>query len=227
MNRFVLLSEKKWHEQLFSNLKAKFSDDDWILINNKDDFNIENLKKINPAKVFIPHWSYIITSDVYDSFDCIVFHMTDLPFGRGGSPLQNLIVRGYKSTKISALKVQKGIDTGGVYLKKDLSLSGTAQEIFNRSVAVTNVMIEEIIENNLIPHPQAGEVVVFKRRKAEDGNLEKISEIEKIFDYIRMLDAEGYPNAFLETEFFKFEFFKADLNSNQTSILANVRISKK
>ena len=25
--------------------------------------------------------------------------MTDLPFGRGGSPLQNLIINGYKKTK--------------------------------------------------------------------------------------------------------------------------------
>lgn len=227
MNRFILLSEKKWHEELFLNLKTKFCNDDWILINNKEDFNPESIKKINPTKIFIPHWSYIISSDIYDFFDCIVFHMTDLPYGRGGSPLQNLIVRGHKSTKISALKVQKGIDTGDVYLKKDLNLSGTAQEIFNRSVPVINDMIQEIIENNLIPYPQVGEAVEFKRRKAEDGNLEKIEEIEKIFDYIRMLDGEGYPKAYIETEFFKFEFFNADLNSNQTSINANVRISKK
>ena len=47
--------------------------------------------------------------------------MTDLPFGRGGSPLQNLIVRGYKSTKLTAIKVQSGIDTGDIYLKKPFS----------------------------------------------------------------------------------------------------------
>ena len=30
--------------------------------------------------------------------------MTDLPYGRGGSPLQNLIIRGFESTKISAIE---------------------------------------------------------------------------------------------------------------------------
>ncbi len=26
-------------------------------------------------------------------FECVCFHMTDVPYGRGGSPLQNLIIR--------------------------------------------------------------------------------------------------------------------------------------
>jgi len=50
--------------------------------------------------------------------------MTDLPFGRGGSPLQNLIVRGFTHTKLSALRVEKGLDTGDIYLKEDLEQYG-------------------------------------------------------------------------------------------------------
>ncbi len=49
------------------------------------------------------------------NFNCVVFHMTDLPFGRGGSPLQNLISRGIYKTKISAIKVVKEIDAGPIY----------------------------------------------------------------------------------------------------------------
>jgi len=227
MNRFIILSEKKWHRELFINLKNKFSQEKWIHIYKKEDFNYENLLLLNPSKIFIPHWSYIISNEIYSNFDCIIFHMTDLPYGRGGSPLQNLIVRGHKSTKISAIKVQNGIDTGDIYLKKDLSLLGTAQEIFNRSSGIIIRMIEEILINNLIPTPQVGEVVKFKRRKPEDSNLESLENLKDIFDYTRMLDGEGYPNAFLETEFFKFEFFDAKLDNKQNSIKANVRISKK
>ena len=51
-----------------------------------------------------------IPTEIFTSFECIVFHMTDLPYGRGGSPLQNLIVRGHKKTKVSALKVVKEVD---------------------------------------------------------------------------------------------------------------------
>jgi methionyl-tRNA formyltransferase len=41
-----------------------------------------------------------------------------------------------------------------------------------------------------------------------------------------MLDAEGYPNAFLETEIFKLEFTRASLKADK-SIIADVRIIKK
>lgn len=43
--------------------------------------------------------------------------MTNLPYGRGGSPVQNLILNGHKKTIISALNVTKDLDAGDVYLK--------------------------------------------------------------------------------------------------------------
>ena len=95
-NRFIILSEKKWHEDLFNQLKSEFNDNEWLLIKKKSNFNLQLLNEFKPDKIFIPHWSYIIPEEIFNSFDCIVFHMTDLPFGRGGSPLQNLIVRGFR-----------------------------------------------------------------------------------------------------------------------------------
>ena len=54
--------------------------------------------------------------------------MTDLPFGRGGSPLQNLIERGIKQTKISAIKCVKELDGGDIYLKRDLETFDKAEK---------------------------------------------------------------------------------------------------
>jgi methionyl-tRNA formyltransferase len=153
--------------------------------------------------------------------------MTDLPYGRGGSPLQNLIVRGHTETKISALRVVKELDAGSIYLKKDLSLSGSADEIFNRANTAIEGMISEIISKNIEPKPQEGEIVKFKRRKPEDGNIGELEDLEKAFDYIRMLDAEGYPHAFIETANLKFEFTNANYNPNDEIITAHVRIFKK
>lgn len=226
METIILLSEKIWHQDLFLNLTKKFNKYQWILINQKEEFTFESLNNYKPIKIFIPHWSYIIPENIFNNFECIVFHMTDLPYGRGGSPLQNLIVRGLKETKVSALKVENGIDTGPIYLKHPLSLSGTAEQIFIRSTQIIEEMIIEILENDLIPVNQVGEVVLFKRRKIEDGNIFNLENIEQIYDYIRMLDADGYPNAFLEFGNFKIEFSNATLNSDQ-KILANVRIIQK
>ena len=226
-NKFIILSEKKWHEDLFNQLKSEFNENEWLLINKKSDFNLQLLNGFKPDKIFIPHWSYIIPEEIFNAFDCIVFHMTDLPFGRGGSPLQNLIVRGFKSTKISAIKVQSGIDTGDVYLKKSLDLTGSAQEIFQKSAVVIEEMIKEIIIKNSIPSTQIGEVVEFKRRKPEESNISELEDLENIYNYIRMLDCEGYPHAFIETQFFKAEFTNANFNESEKLITANVRIVKK
>jgi methionyl-tRNA formyltransferase len=224
MPDYVLLTEKQWHRDLFSQLEKR-ANENWHLIDSKEKFTQGELTKIRPSKIFIPHWSYIIPSEIYDTYECVVFHMTDLPFGRGGSPLQNLIVRGHKSTKLSALKVEKGIDAGGIYLKRELSLEGSATEIFLRTVPLIGEMIEEIIKNDLQPKPQEGDVVAFKRRTPEESNISTIDDPDRLYDHIRMLDAETYPRAFLDAEGWKFEFFNAQKKDNE--IIANVRIIKK
>ena len=226
MKTFIIVSEKSWHKKLFLSLSEKFKDYKWILTDIKDDFTYEFLYNIKPKMIFFPHWSYIIPANIYENFECIVFHMTDLPYGRGGSPLQNLIVNGINETKISALKVENGIDTGPIYLKKHLNLYGTAKEIFLRSSEVILEMIEEIILNDLEPKPQFGETVIFKRRKPNDSNMENLNNINKLYDYIRMLDCEDYPHAFIENENFKFEFTRASLLSEK-ELIADVRIIKK
>lgn len=225
MKRYILLSEKRWHLTLFDHLSER-EGEKWTLIDTKNDFSLPHLEQIKLDKIFIPHWSYIIPKEIFQQYECIVFHMTDLPFGRGGSPLQNLIVRRHTETKISAIKVVQELDAGDIYLKSRLSLEGTAEEIFIRASEVILEMIVEILDKKLSPEPQKGIPVVFKRRKPEDGNISKVADINQIYDYIRMLDAEGYPKAFLETEHHKYEFSRASLKADG-SIIADVRIIRK
>lgn len=227
VNNYLIVTVKDWYVEMFNNLKNQYPEIEWTLIKSKQDFTLSNLNKIKPLKIFIPHWSYKIEEEIFESFECIVFHMTDLPFGRGGSPLQNLIVRGFKDTKVSALKVDYGMDTGDIYLKKELSLSGTATEIFKRTALVIEKMICEILDKKLKPQAQTGPATEFKRRKPSDSNMNSIPDLNKVHDHIRMLDCNDYPNAYLETDYLKIEFTNAQLNSNNEIVIANVRISKK
>ena len=225
MKNYILITNKSWHDSMFLNLQKNISGK-WTRFRTKNDFIFENLYKLNPDWIFIPHWSDIIPAKIYNNYNCVVFHMTNLPYGRGGSPLQNLIERGHKETVISAIKVEEGIDTGDIYLKTPLSLEGTAEEIFMRSSKVIGTMIKEIIKTTPIPQKQEGEVVKFKRRNPEQSNITKLHILEEVYDYIRMLDCEGYPNAFIETDNFRFEFTKA-LHNIDKSIIADVRITQK
>tara|TARA_R110001632_G_scaffold63953_1_gene152386 strand:+ start:3178 stop:4317 length:1140 start_codon:yes stop_codon:yes gene_type:complete len=224
--KYIIASEKKWNLDLLGTLKIKHPQALFLNIKNRKYLDINFIRKFNPDKIFFPHWSFIIQEEIFNSFECIVFHMTDLPFGRGGSPLQNLIARGYTDTKLSSLKVVKEIDTGPIYLKKNLSLLGTAEEIFIRANKLIDASISEIILEQVKPLDQEGSPVFFARRKPEDSDLGNLEDLESVFNFIRMLDADGYPKAFIENKNFKLEFSRASLKSDK-SIFADVRIIKK
>ena len=223
---YIILSEKSWNQDLVKNLSKNNNKVNWVFIKERLDFNTKNIESIRPDKIFIPHWSYIIPAEIFEKYECVVFHMTDLPFGRGGSPLQNLIVLGKEKTKISALRVVKELDAGPIYLKEDLSLQGTAEEILIRANSIIELMIIELIDKDLEPIEQKGDVVHFKRRTPKESNIADLKQIKDIYNHIRMLDAKGYPNAFIENEYFKFEFSKASISASG-EIESEIRIIKK
>ena len=112
-------------------------------------------------------------------------------------------------------------------MKKNLELSGNAQEIFMRSDEIIESMIKSIIKNKILPKNQVGKPTFFKRRTPIMSKINnEIKNTRNLYDHIRMLDAEGYPKAYYETEFFKFEFSNADYQSDKI-ILSDVRIIKK
>jgi len=152
--------------------------------------------------------------------------MTDLPFGRGGSPLQNLLSRGIYKTKISALKVVEEMDAGPIYAKSELDIStGSAEDIYKRAADIIfQEMIPYIIMNEPVPQPQAGKVVSFRRRNEAESELPGFDGLQKVYDHIRMLDAEGYPQAFLVNNGFKYKFSKARMLPD--SVKAEVMIVK-
>ena len=65
------------------------------------------------------------------------------------------------------------------------------------------------------------DMTTFKRRTPEQSRVPE-GPIERLFDHIRMLDAEGYPPAFLEYDCFRFEFSRAALRTGR--IMADVMI---
>ena len=136
--------------------------------------------------------------------------MTDLPYGRGGSPLQNLILNKVYNTKVSAIKVEKEFDTGKIYLKEDFYIGiGSAEEIFQKMSEVIFIkMIPYILEKNPIPHDQKGEVIIFKRRRPKQSDIlnTEFININSFYDFVRMLDGEGYPKAFMKIGNIKIMF---------------------
>ncbi|MFA7022452.1 methionyl-tRNA formyltransferase [Aliarcobacter sp.] len=213
MKNIVIATIKEWNINNYFELKKELENEySFYLISNKDELSLEKIEKINPKYIFFPHWSWIIPENIYKNYDCILFHMTDLPYGRGGSPLQNLIINKVYNTKISALKVTKGLDEGDIYLKEDFDISkGSANEIYkNASKLIFKKLIPNILRQNPTPVSQEGVVVNFKRRTPEQSNIKMLNDVSiaNLYDFIRMLDAPSYPKAYLELDNLKMELFE-------------------
>ena len=127
--------------------------------------------------------------------------------------------------RFSALRVVNELDAGPIYLKRDMDLHGSAKEIFKRSADIIfNDMIPFILQNRIEPSPQTGEVVNFKRRTPEQSNIANLKNLTRIYDYIRMLDAEGYPPAFIETSELRIEFSEVKMNKNNVTATAKIEV---
>ncbi len=142
--KYLVVTIKDWNIEEYKKYSNRFQGE-WHLITNEQELTLENLKKINPEYIFFPHWSWMVPEEITNNYKCVCFHMTDLPYGRGGSPLQNLIIRGHKETKLTALKMTSILDAGDIYKKVDLDLSGSAQEIFIRMSKKIAKLINYII----------------------------------------------------------------------------------
>lgn len=223
-NKVVIATINKDHNKMIKESKA-LKDFKIIIIND-----VLNLKKINLQKIryiFFIHWRWKVPKNLLNKYECVCFHMTDLPYGRGGSPLQNLIIRGYKETKLSALKMNEKIDSGPIYLKRKLVLNGSASQIYKRATKNCLQMIKKIISTHIEPKEQIGKITNFKRRKPSESKIDSMLSLRSLYDFIRMLDAPGYPKAFIEHKNIKIDFSNVKFKKNRLDAKVELKLLKK
>lgn len=218
---YIFASCKLWHRAFFDSIREEI-DADWYYVSSIDELR-EVLLITNPRYIFFLHWNWIVPDSICRGYECVCFHMTDVPYGRGGSPLQNLILAEHSRTMLSAIRMVKEVDAGPVYAKKPLGLHGSAQKIYLRVAKLSLKIIKWIIKHNPQPMPQEGEVVNFNRRKPEQSYLPTNGTLLNAFDFIRMLDADGYPNAFVVHGNYKLNFKSARLKEDK--VIAEVEIN--
>jgi methionyl-tRNA formyltransferase len=220
--RYIVAGCKSWHRRVFDEVLSNLAGD-WHYVGKPEQLSLANIRELHPRYAFFLHWSWKVPPEILEEVECVCFHMTDVPYGRGGSPLQNLIARGRRDTKLTALRMTAEFDVGPVYLKRNLALEGGAEEIYLRACALSAEMIQQIVKDEMQPLPQTGEPVNFKRRKPEESQIAKLDSLERLHDFVRMLDAEGYPRAFLSHAGFRFEFSRSALYDGR--IVADVHIT--
>ena len=111
MSKILIISKKKCKKSNYNFLK---NNKNFIFLDN---INFKKINKIKPRIIFFIFWSKKISEKIFSNFLCIQFHSSDLPKFRGGSPIQNQILKKIYKTKLSAFKINQKIDDGDICLK--------------------------------------------------------------------------------------------------------------
>ena len=197
-----------------------------LIIRDRKELTYKKVLQIKPDFIMFPHWSYIVPKKIVNNFNCICFHSSPLPYGRGGSPIQNMIKRGHQNTEVCSLLMEEGLDTGPIYLRSKVKLSGSLNEILLRIYEAIASQIKIIKYKNIVPKIQTGKEYIFKRLNSKDNQVNFKDSIEKIYDQIRMLDSSIYPNAFLGSGNYFIDFKNASFR-DRGSLVAEVVIKRK
>lgn len=220
-SKYLVCGSKPWHGKIFSE-KVLQLPGDWTFCEDRE--SLLTLAHQNRYDhIFFLHWNWLVPSDLVRSRNCICFHMTDLPYGRGGSPLQNLLVRNHEETVVTMFEMTERFDAGPYFLKEKLKLDGSAYDIFIRATHLCWEMIKEFISTKPDPIEQCGEITTFTRRSPEMSEIPKNATCLQIYNHIRMLDAPTYPSAFLKLDCCRLTFTDAILENGK--ITARVTIS--
>ena len=227
MKKYIVATIKKWNIKQYYLSKPKKSKN-WYIITDPKKLTFKYVNSIKPRYIFFPHWSKKVKKKITSNFECICFHATNVPYGRGGSPIQNLIIRNHKKTVITALQMVDKLDAGPIYLKYPLSLNGSAQQIYERAAKIIFNMMKVIIKGKLKPLVQKGRVIKFKRRTMKQNIIPKnIRTLRTLFNHIRMLDAQSYPSAFINYGNLRIEFTKAKINKKNLDANVNIKFTSK
>lgn len=121
--------------------------------------------------------------------------------GRGRSPQNWALILGQQSFTISLFRIDKGIDSGPVFLERKFIYSpfdDIETSYFKTSWLMAD-MIVELLSNREIdlisPVPQNGEPSYLPKRMAEDGGIDWTRSNIEIYNFVRGL-THPYPGAY-------------------------------
>jgi methionyl-tRNA formyltransferase len=129
----------------------------------------------------------------------LVVHASDLPRGKGWSPLTWQILEGRNDIPVSLFEAAEEVDSGPIYLQRVLSFRGTElidemrQALGSVTCELCSAFLERYPEIVSQAKPQTGEPTFYPRRRPADSRLNPDLSLRDQFALLRVADNERYP----------------------------------
>lgn len=138
---------------------------------------------------------------LYKNKHNLVVHESDLPKGKGWSPLTWQILEGKNEIPITLFEAEEGIDSGPIYLQNILQLTGNElnEEIKHKQGEATIDLILKFIKKypKVKGEKQHGEGSFYPKRTQKDSKLDIYKSISEQFNLLRVCDNKRYPAWFI------------------------------
>tara|TARA_B100000989_G_C19482410_1_gene445780 strand:+ start:172 stop:816 length:645 start_codon:yes stop_codon:yes gene_type:complete len=158
--------------------------------------------KKSDISFFLSYWDVVPERILKLSKFNLVVHESNLPKGRGWSPITWQILKGKKKIVICLIEATKKIDSGDIYLKKEIFFKGNEliDEIREKQVKVTLSLCKNFLvkyKNRAIKKKrQKGASSYYFRRSPKDSLLQLNKTIKQNFNLLRIVDNKKYPAFF-------------------------------
>ena len=128
----------------------------------KDEEFMQELEALEPDFIVVAAFGQLLPERVLNApkYDCINVHGSLLPKLRGAAPMQYSILQGDKTTGVTIMQLDEGLDTGDILMVQpvDIGPEETSGQLFDRVAAVGAETlcrcIEEIAAGRAVPTPQ-------------------------------------------------------------------------
>lgn len=124
----------------------------------KNSETIELLKELKPDVIVVVAYGQILPKEVLEipPLGCINVHASLLPKYRGAGPIQWAIINGERSTGITTMYMEEGLDTGDMIIKEEIMIGAneTAGELHDRLAILGGKLLKEtlsLIEKGTVP----------------------------------------------------------------------------
>ena len=127
----------------------------------------------------------------------VVVHESDLPRGRGWSPVAWQVLEGRDEIPVCLFEAVERVDAGRVFLRDVIALNGAEllPEIRDKQGLATVRLCLRFLElwPDLEGEEQTGAATFYRKRTRDDDRLPVDRPLEEIFDRLRVVDNERYP----------------------------------
>ena len=159
--------------------------------------HVEQLKNLAPDLILVAAYGQILSQEILDipKYGCVNLHASLLPRYRGASPIQRSIVNGDKVTGITAMQMDKGMDTGDIIykLEEEIREEDTAETLTLRLSEDAGLLTERVLETlargEVLPREKQDDALATAAPLLvrEDGLIDWNREAAEIYDQIRGL----------------------------------------